>query len=172
MAIFVGVTRFAVPAGEEWRYGGRIGDLELNLSFGDRRGYRYAGGTIAERVVRIHIAVYPLMTTSLDYYDDGPLMPTILDWGDVTRLLGPWRGFDVHFYHSSDSQSLTVQTPASFVFCLLLVYPALSITRDLLRRWRRRRRGLCRRCGYNLEGNVSGLCPECGTERSKECNAH
>ena len=24
---------------------------------------------------------------------------------------------------------------------------------------------LCRRCGYNLTGNVSGVCPECGTAR-------
>jgi hypothetical protein len=23
--------------------------------------------------------------------------------------------------------------------------------------------GHCRRCGYNLTGNVSGVCPECGT---------
>lgn len=28
---------------------------------------------------------------------------------------------------------------------------------------RRARRGLCRSCGYNLTGNVSGICPECGT---------
>ena len=27
----------------------------------------------------------------------------------------------------------------------------------------RRRRGLCERCGYDLTGNVSGTCPECGT---------
>jgi hypothetical protein len=27
----------------------------------------------------------------------------------------------------------------------------------------RRRPGLCRECGYNLTGNVSGRCPECGT---------
>ncbi len=32
--------------------------------------------------------------------------------------------------------------------------------------WRDRRRiprGHCRRCGYDLTGNVSGKCPECGT---------
>jgi len=32
--------------------------------------------------------------------------------------------------------------------------------------WRDRRRippGHCRKCGYNLTGNVSGVCPECGT---------
>ena len=31
--------------------------------------------------------------------------------------------------------------------------------------WRRDRRpgpGHCQRCGYNLTGNVSGICPECG----------
>ena len=31
--------------------------------------------------------------------------------------------------------------------------------------WRHRPRpGLCRNCRYNLTGNVSGVCPECGTE--------
>ncbi len=24
--------------------------------------------------------------------------------------------------------------------------------------------GFCRKCGYNLTGNVSGRCPECGRE--------
>jgi hypothetical protein len=28
----------------------------------------------------------------------------------------------------------------------------------------RYRSGYCRRCGYDLTGNVSGRCPECGTE--------
>ena len=27
--------------------------------------------------------------------------------------------------------------------------------------------GFCRRCGYNLTGNVSGICPECGTPIAK-----
>ncbi len=41
-------------------------------------------------------------------------------------------------------------------------YPALAFIRGPLRRHRRRKRGLCVRCGYNLTGNVSGRCPECG----------
>lgn len=28
---------------------------------------------------------------------------------------------------------------------------------------RRKKGGLCLHCGYNLAGNVSGKCPECGT---------
>ncbi len=34
----------------------------------------------------------------------------------------------------------------------------------LLLSWPRRRPGTCRRCGYDLTGNVSGVCPECGTK--------
>ena len=36
---------------------------------------------------------------------------------------------------------------------------------DEIRRKRQERRakGLCERCGYDLTGNVSGVCPECGT---------
>ena len=33
--------------------------------------------------------------------------------------------------------------------------------------WRDRRinpKGHCQKCGYDLTGNVSGRCPECGTE--------
>jgi hypothetical protein len=30
------------------------------------------------------------------------------------------------------------------------------------RKTRRRRQGLCTECGYDLTGNVSGKCPECG----------
>ncbi|MFO0833485.1 MAG: hypothetical protein U0638_00830 [Phycisphaerales bacterium] len=37
-------------------------------------------------------------------------------------------------------------------------------------RWRRVRLGLCRRCGYSLEG-ISGGCPECGRAREGKENA-
>ena len=32
------------------------------------------------------------------------------------------------------------------------------------RRTRHRPHGSCRTCGYNLTGNTSGICPECGTQ--------
>ena len=46
----------------------------------------------------------------------------------------------------------------------ILLLPAAISTAFLF--WRDRRRippGHCQRCGYNLTGNVSGKCPECGT---------
>lgn len=48
------------------------------------------------------------------------------------------------------------------VSAILGIYPAIAFIRGPWRRHRRRRRGLCIRCGYNLEGNVSGVCSECG----------
>jgi hypothetical protein len=44
------------------------------------------------------------------------------------------------------------------------IYPGIAFIRGPVRRYRRRRKGLCTRCGYDLTGNVSGTCPECGTE--------
>ncbi len=53
--------------------------------------------------------------------------------------------------------------PWSFLF-LFGVYPTIALIHPPLRRYRRRKRGLCVRCGYNLTGNESGVCPECGAE--------
>ena len=48
---------------------------------------------------------------------------------------------------------------------LLAAYPALAFIRGPVRRYRRWRKGLCTYCSYDLTGNVSGTCPECGTTR-------
>jgi len=44
----------------------------------------------------------------------------------------------------------------------LAAYPMIAFVRGPLRRRRRRKRGLCVACGYDLTGNVSGVCSECG----------
>jgi hypothetical protein len=36
---------------------------------------------------------------------------------------------------------------------------------------RRNSCGLCRHCGYDLTGNTSGVCPECGTRTTTEVKA-
>jgi hypothetical protein len=43
--------------------------------------------------------------------------------------------------------------------------PALWIGRSTLRRFGRKSAGAnaCRQCGYDLTGNISGTCPECGS---------
>ena len=53
--------------------------------------------------------------------------------------------------------------PLSALIVLFAAYPIVTFIRGPMRRWHRRREGLCQTCGYNLTGNVSGVCPECGT---------
>lgn len=47
----------------------------------------------------------------------------------------------------------------AFLFGVLVAVP---LYRGPVRRWYRARRGRCIGCGYDLTGNVSGVCPECG----------
>ncbi|MDB5172513.1 MAG: hypothetical protein JWN51_1286 [Phycisphaerales bacterium] len=44
-----------------------------------------------------------------------------------------------------------------------LFFLARSLIAGKIRR-ARRKRGLCIPCGYDLAGNVSGICPECGAK--------
>ncbi len=54
--------------------------------------------------------------------------------------------------------------PLYFPCVLFAAYPAIVLVRAPLRRWRRRRKGLCLKCSYDLTGNVTGTCPECGSK--------
>ena len=57
--------------------------------------------------------------------------------------------------------------PAWFALVPLLIISLFTTSRLLRHRReaRRTRRGACRHCGYDLTGNVSGICPECGRTR-------
>ncbi len=51
----------------------------------------------------------------------------------------------------------------AIVLWCLLIAPCLPVVYLWLRLRRIPAPGRCRRCGYDLTGNVSGTCPECGT---------
>lgn len=57
--------------------------------------------------------------------------------------------------------------PFWFSTLVLMFLGAIPIVQGPLRRSWRKRRGLCLECGYNLHGNRSGRCPECGTRYRK-----
>jgi hypothetical protein len=84
----------------------------------------------------------------------GSLLPAVtmhFDFGVSfsTWLLAGWR-------------TRYLYVPLWLVCLLFSAYPTIAFIRGPLRRYRRRKRGLCIRCGYDLTGNVSGICPECG----------
>ena len=55
-----------------------------------------------------------------------------------------------------------VDIPFWFIGVLITAYPAWMFVGRPLRNYSRRRRGHCVKCGYDLTGNTSGVCPECG----------
>ncbi len=62
--------------------------------------------------------------------------------------------------------SLTLTLPWWVPAALCAAFPAFFYTLCAQAAWKRRRRsrhGLCLHCGYNLTGNTSGRCPECGS---------
>ncbi len=59
---------------------------------------------------------------------------------------------------------LSIKIPLWMLTLLAAVYPLWTFIRGPFRRWWRLRKSLCMKCGYNLAGSVSGICPECGTE--------
>ncbi len=76
---------------------------------------------------------------------------------------------DVYSHAVNDGAAVTILAPRTIlvylhfplILGLLLAYPAYRAARAGARRLARKA-GACRTCGYNLTGNESGVCPECG----------
>ena len=71
-----------------------------------------------------------------------------------------WLGFSYHHWRFFDSHDIGVLIPCWFVSLVFAILPLLRFSRVL----RPTPKGLCSACGYNLTGNISGTCPECGTK--------
>lgn len=66
-----------------------------------------------------------------------------------------------------------IRTQVMLPVALLIAYPVWAVVGDrLIRRLRRRRLrgGHCGACGYDLTGNVTGVCSECGTPVTDICS--
>lgn len=91
-------------------------------------------------------------------------------WKNSEKILG--KDICRHYYFvispiCSDSweDSRQVTVPFWLIAVGFLSVPLLGFSLRMVFRFRRRRRNQCIACGYSLEGNVSGVCPECGLER-------
>jgi len=71
--------------------------------------------------------------------------------------------FRLNSRHNSNGYRTTwIAFPLSFSTILLALMGTVPILIGPVKRWRRKRGGLCLHCGYNLSGSRSGRCPECG----------
>ena len=159
------------PWGCEWAvsFGSSYGHLALNLarSPGPRNtptglvppGPRYQG--TGENY---------LFTRNRFQYEEyyRPLeLKALIDRDGLLVLALPFRGLHFEWRKTTFGSPVRrswLRVPITFLLVFLGAYP----TYVMVRWWRasperRRRRGLCVECGYNLRGNESGVCPECGT---------
>ena len=65
-------------------------------------------------------------------------------------------------YTHRDAARLSVGSPCWLLCLLAAAWPVMALVRGPLRRARATAATCCHRCGYDLTGNVSGRCPECG----------
>lgn len=72
----------------------------------------------------------------------------------VVEFPGPTNGYRVYM----------IGIPLAVVTPLFAISPLIAVFRGPVRRVWRVRRGCCISCGYDLTGNVSGVCSECGAE--------
>jgi hypothetical protein len=79
------------------------------------------------------------------------------------RKSAQWGPFYVRSLNIGSIQSRGFGVPFWALGLLFAFYPSLALITGPIRRRRRRRRGLCLRCGYNLTGLPEPRCPECGT---------
>jgi hypothetical protein len=95
------------------------------------------------------------------YDDRRPL--TTRDLSGIYRE-GTWHGFSWRGTYSRSPNASGYMTQRSVPLWMVAAAAAVLPVRWLvLFRRRRRPPGSCATCGYNLTGNTSGVCPECGT---------
>ncbi|HEY8749850.1 MAG TPA: hypothetical protein VIM11_17840 [Tepidisphaeraceae bacterium] len=88
-----------------------------------------------------------------------PIWPLLFH--DIIRTTPLW--FAIQHPDSTDTWVLPL------VICAVLMAAGAIALRNLTKltlrylSLRRSRAGLCLHCGYDLTGNASGICPECGT---------
>lgn len=100
---------------------------------------------------------------------DHGILDVTVDWEGPTNLavlnnVGP-RGLSCYcFFYPPNIQLISLSIWLWVPPLLFAIYPAIFFVRRGRARRRSRRLGVyCDHCNYNLSGNVSGVCPECGT---------
>lgn len=124
-------------------YIGKVKNLPaVHLSFGGFAFHRFTLERMTTSVVPGYFLFWQ-RNTRIDTAEQHPRLPSVT-WANVRRRV--------------------VQIPCWFVAAAFAISPTLALIRGPLRRYRRRRKGSCVECGYNLTGLTEPRCPECAKE--------
>ena len=190
-AIIVVLTLAAVGTGGAWIDSYRVGPPQKYDSLCDFAGI-HLGYTTAEeptastrprsntgsglRLTTVDWSVYLYnrkggLRLSLWSCSDAPAKGSLRMWPGISYSAGMGIG-ELCEYVTPDGIGVSgfpntyrLSMPLWLPFLLFAAYPTITFfIRGPLRRYRRRKRGLCLTCGYDLMGNVTGVCSECGKE--------
>lgn len=86
---------------------------------------------------------------------------------------GDWNFADVNYSNSTSNDAnlqkvihrVKIAVPTRIIAALGLIfsaYPLVVLIRGPVNRWHRKRHGLCIGCGYDMRGNPTAICSECG----------
>lgn len=103
----------------------------------------------------IHIPPRPQWETYINIAAYGRLPDFAFTWNTTIRTAIPGVTLARHGF---------VRFPLWIPAVLLIITPIRSAIRGPIMQRRRKKRGQCLHCGYNLTGNITGICSECGTE--------
>ena len=139
--------------GNIWFWLERSVDLQLGPEYARTWGEQYPAGT--------HVTWHRDRAPFFDGYPLGSNVTNERTWFDRFGFACVTADRPGLFVASVDFHLTMASVPAWFLAVLFGLLPAARAWRWTRRRGRRAD-GTCRRCGYDLTGNVSGVCPECG----------
>jgi hypothetical protein len=128
-----------------------------------RRSYAFGGtapGVIYSGSAsrgRISVSLASLSGTRFSFYSDSATPPWELRTYGWAGKLGFW--VDTRPGAKGNSR-IAIVVPTVVPVALSTVLPLAWGVRRI---WKKRSKGSCPECSYNLTGNISGVCPECGT---------
>ena len=112
---------------------------------------------------------YWTQSPQFDLYRVFPPQPGERTWQKDFAGCRFTRVIELNGNNSPSTLGVVVIVPYAYVCAVLTVLPVVYAWR--LQRYRMAvRKGLCLVCRYDLTGNVSGVCPECGTAIPKSAS--